>query len=334
MFGSAYHQSRSSLSLMPLGTALMLGLLGAVVHAQSATTMPTSEPTSEPTTQGTSGPVIADPIIVNLDRAKTNYRKSLSDWKQALLAAIDGRIAAAADAGDLNLVMSLKALRAKAEADGSIPANEKDPSIRAAKTRYDQGVQSARLQLAAAYRRAVHDLTRTRQFEQAEKIQAEFDALPELHKPDTGTELINTMRGSTGREANGSIVLQDPDRIDTDAAFRAPVTFKITLMTNGDTRLAYAADQIIFNWPIDENQLRIDGGPAGGSALSGAGAIPKNKWVEITLTVLPDSLTIAVDGDMRYRVRNDFSHVNQSLSIFCASGSVVTVKSVIVIQGP
>jgi len=278
-----------------------------------------------------------------LAQAKAKYNESISASKKALISTIAARINIAADAGDLKTVVSLRAVMNSAEADGSIPSETTDPSILEAKARYDRSIQTSRLQLAAAYKQAIRDLTKARQFEQAENIQSEFDANPELNQPastpldtanpEQGIELLGTMKGSTGKTESGVIVLHEGDRIDTSAAFAVPVTFRITAMTDGtDIRIAYAADQMIFNWRPNETQLRIDGGPAGGRYLNGAGNIPKNQWVELTLEVLPDSLTIRVDGRQRYRTAADFSHVNQSLSIFQGEGSTVRVKSVLVIK--
>jgi hypothetical protein len=368
MFGPSFSQSRYGQSRMLVPATIVIVGLTVTAQAQLPTTLSSTEPTTkpaaeaQPTAQAASAPVLplnngaiakkviparaaataptaADAIIAKLEHAKANSQKSISDRKQALLAAIDARITVAADAGKLDTVKSLSALREGADLDGSIPASEKEPSILTAKERYDRAVQTSHLQLASAYKQAIHDLTKARQFDQAEAVQSEFDALAELHQTGNagpadstaavGTELLSTMRGATSNQANGAIVLSG-GRIDTDAAFRAPVTFKIRLMTKGDTRIAYAADQIIFNWPYDENQLRIDGGPAGGTSISGKGKIPKDKWVEITLQLLPDSMTIGVDGETRYHGAADFSHVNQSLSIL---GADCSVESIIVIKG-
>ena len=139
------------------------------------------------------------------------------------------------------------------------------------------------------------------------------------------------MRGSTGRKENGVIVLHEGDRISTDTAYVAPVKFKIVAMTDStDIRIGYAADQIIFSWHDDPDQLRIDGGPADGRYMKGVGRVPTKRWVEIELLVLPGSLRVAVDGKERYQTEADFSHVNEPLSIFQGAGSVIKVKSVTV----
>ena len=152
----------------------------------------------------------------------------------------------------------------------------------------------------------------------------------DLPVPGTARELIGLMRGDTSRhDPDGSIVLQGNERITTPQRFSPPVDFLIVAQTDStNIRIAYAADQIIFNWEINPDQMRIDGGPANGRHTDGAGRIPVKQWVTIELTVLPDSMRILTDGKQRFFTNADFSQVNQSLTIFPQNGSTIKVKSV------
>jgi hypothetical protein len=145
-------------------------------------------------------------------------------------------------------------------------------------------------------------------------------------------DLLSTMRGNTGRRDNGAIVLKpDPnyEKITSDQAFVAPVRFKIVAMIDsGDLRFKYAADQIIFHWADRPSELRIDGGPANGRHSPGAGDVPLNEWVEYEITVLPDSLTLKVNGELRYHTMADFSAVNEPLTISPAIHNTAKIKSV------
>ena len=139
------------------------------------------------------------------------------------------------------------------------------------------------------------------------------------------------MRGYTGRKDDEGIILRDGERITTNDAFAPPVKFRIVAETNStNIRFAYAADEIILNWEVDRSELRIGGGPAGGRHKMGVGRIPTDQFVEIELNVLPDSLSISVDGDLRYQTNADFSQVREPLSIFQGAGSTIKVKSVTV----
>jgi len=53
------------------------------------------------------------------------------------------------------------------------------------------------------------------------------------------------------------------------------VAFRVLAQTDStNIRLAYACDDIIFNWENNANELRINGGPGGGKHKPGPGAVP------------------------------------------------------------
>jgi DNA-directed RNA polymerase subunit RPC12/RpoP len=135
----------------------------------------------------------------------------------------------------------------------------------------------------------------------------------------------------TVAECTKVTVLKGSARLDTPQAFRPPV--KITVVAKTDStnlRLAYAADQIIFNWEMDKSQLRVDGGPADGLHKAGAGRIPTGKYVTIRWVVTPTHQAIYVDGKLRFTHDGDYSQINRCVSVFPANGSIVTVKSITV----
>ena len=142
----------------------------------------------------------ADAIEARLDQAKAAYRRATSSSKASLIAVIDSRITAATDAGDLKTIKSLQQLKESAEADGTISSDVTDASIVAAKARYNQEIQADNAQIADAYRQTIRDFTKARQIEQADKIQTEFDGLPELAQSGAGD--AGKSRGALLVEAN------------------------------------------------------------------------------------------------------------------------------------
>lgn len=127
---------------------------------------------------------------------------------------------------------------------------------------------------------------------------------------------------------NKRIVLTGNHRLSSPQALRPPV--EITLVAKTDStniRMAYAADQIIFNWEMDPDQLRVDGGPADGLHKRGAGHVPVGKYVTIKWLVSPTNQAIYVDGNLRFEHDGDYSQINRRVTVFPANGSTVTVKS-------
>jgi hypothetical protein len=128
---------------------------------------------------------------------------------------------------------------------------------------------------------------------------------------------------------NRVTVLKGSDRLDTPQSYRPPVEITVIAKTDStNLRLAYAADQIIFNWEMNPWQLRVDGGPANGQHKSGAGHIPRGKYVTIKWIVTTTHQAIYVDDQLRYENAADYSGIDRPVSVFPALGSTVTVKSI------
>jgi len=127
------------------------------------------------------------------------------------------------------------------------------------------------------------------------------------------------------------IILKSGQRFDTAVTFRPPVEITIVAKTDStNLRIGYAADQVIFNWELDRNQLRVDGGPANGLHKPGAGGIPPGEFVQIRWLVTTNHQAIYVNNDLRFEHSGDYSGINKSVSVFPASGSTVTIKSLTV----
>jgi hypothetical protein len=174
----------------------------------------------------------------------------------------------------------------------------------------------------ALYERALKNITGLRKM-QIQKRLAEIAAAAR-----GATELLPGMQGKSVANDNGIVLLKSGDKITTSESYKTPVAFRMVLQTEStDFRIAYAAEEIIFNWEYDANELRIGGGPANGHHKKGAGGVPKKTWVTIDLVVKTDSMTISVDGEERQAVKADFSRIDQPLSILSHT-SPLMVKSV------
>lgn len=126
-------------------------------------------------------------------------------------------------------------------------------------------------------------------------------------------------------------VLTGNQRLSTPRAYRPPVEITVVAKTDStNLRLAYAADQIIFNWELNQWQLRVDGGPANGHHKMGAGHIPKGKYVTIRWVVTTTHQAIFVDGQLRFEDAGDYSGINRPVTVFPANGSTVSVRSIMV----
>jgi len=129
------------------------------------------------------------------------------------------------------------------------------------------------------------------------------------------------------------IVLEGSDKLVSPDTFRPPVEITIVAKTDSNNlRMGYAADQVIFNWEENPDQLRVDGGPAGSRQVDYTGRVPKDKFVTVKWLVTPQHQSIYVDGRLRFENCGNYTEINKPISIFPALGSVVTVKSITITQ--
>ena len=139
-------------------------------------------------------------------------------------------------------------------------------------------------------------------------------------------------REVTLTSTNG-IVLEGSERLTSPDTFRPPVEITIVAKTDStNLRISYAADQVVFNWEAEIDQLQVNGGPADGQHKKGVGQIPKDKFVTIRWLVTPKHQAVYVDDELRFEHCGDYAEIRRPVSVFPSGGSVVTVKSVTVKQ--
>ena len=123
------------------------------------------------------------------------------------------------------------------------------------------------------------------------------------------------------------LVLTGTNRLVTPTRYQPPVDIRIVAKTDTtNLRLGYAADQVVFNWEMNPDELRINGGPADQKHKAGAGKIPANQFVDIRWVVNLQGQQIFVDGQLRYEDKLSNLGLNRPVSVFPAVGSIVTVK--------
>jgi hypothetical protein len=164
------------------------------------------------------------------------------------------------------------------------------------------------------------------------------------HAKGIGREVLATMEGEhTAPEKDQPTDLTSGEVLTTPGKFAPPVTFQIVAMTDlADTRIRYAFNQIIFNWEMRHDELRVDGGPGGrthngrffGGGLHpkpGVGQLPSNEWVAIEFTVTRTEAILYVNGKEIDRLPGDYSQINQPFAIEAHNGPV-DIKSIKVIK--
>jgi hypothetical protein len=144
----------------------------------------------------------------------------------------------------------------------------------------------------------------------------------------TENKITNQLDALTEKHPGIPIRIKSGEAIITKSSFRPPIEITLEAKTNStNLRMAYAANQVIFNWEGNPMELRVDGGPADGHHKLGAGKIPVNTYVTIRWVVTPTMQRIYVDNDLRFEHIGDYSKIDNPISVFAAGGSVVSVKA-------
>jgi hypothetical protein len=147
--------------------------------------------------------------------------------------------------------------------------------------------------------------------------------LADITRERTGGVLADKELLPDGKE----LVLNRSERFTSPESFKPPVEFTIVAKVDkNDLRLAYTAKQLIFNWEVRADELRLDSDAGGGRHAPGQGRIPEGTFVTIRWRVMPHMQSISVDGVRRYLHFGDYSKVDTPLEIFPLN-SAVTVKS-------
>lgn len=142
-----------------------------------------------------------------------------------------------------------------------------------------------------------------------------------------GIEHIGKLSNHKNAQQN-PVRLKDTDRITTLASFRPPVEITIVAKTDSTNLImAYAADDVTFNWDQNPSKLCVHGGPANWKRVGNKGNIPTKRYITIKWIVLNGRQEIWVGNDLRFSHDGDYSKIDKPVSVFC-NNSEVTVKSI------
>jgi hypothetical protein len=242
--------------------------------------------------------------------------------------------------GDLATVLDINAA-IEAEQSGNPAPKPKvaATALNAARTTYETHVNDAlglhkpqRQRLEADFIRSLEELqtrfTRSGNMEAAKAARA-----AKLSIPGVTVDILPDMIGEHVIKENMYVVTSGAG-LKTEARFSPPIEITYVFKTEGQFRLGYAADQIIFNWEVNRNELRIDGGPSGGQHRGGAGGIPTKQLITLTQRVLPEEMVILVNGRERARWNRNFRGVNKQIAIWPIGGAPLHIKQLTVCRLP
>jgi hypothetical protein len=130
-----------------------------------------------------------------------------------------------------------------------------------------------------------------------------------------------------------AIVLKGPEgdraQIITTKEYKPPFVLRVKAKTDStNLRLYYNAGMLIFNWEVNESDLRIHD-PATNEIIQAAnqGKIETNVYHDIVWEIYPNGMRVLVDGKERVRSPGNYEKLEAALGIGPAWGSVITMNS-------
>ena len=255
----------------------------------------------------------AEAIVTKLDAAKAEYAKSLEGVRKKLGMAVEGRLKAAQDSGDLKAVETLTAVKKALEAEGKLPDGVTDTPIKLAKATADRDTVTARGAMIAAYEAAIKEMTKAGLFDEAKVIQTELEEFKSgVTKDPNVTDLLKlidpqkTVKGAAWVKKGQTLIIPGlsalsipyvpPAEYDLTLSMRrvrGNDTFTIGLIA-GDTRCEVQLD----GWGHNISGIdHVDGKSSEKNATSYPGLIFTNgKMHTIVCSVRKDSITVSRDG--------------------------------------
>jgi len=139
-----------------------------------------------------------------------------------------------------------------------------------------------------------------------------------------GCEVIKQENAIVLKEQN-----HDRAKILTVKEHKPPFALRVKAKTDStNVRLYYNAGMLIFNWEVNEDELRIHD-PATNEIIpvDNQGKIEPNIYHDIVWEMYPDGMRVLVNGKERARRRGAYEKLEAALGIGPAWGSVITMNS-------
>lgn len=291
----------------------------------------------------------SSPEHATLLTAWADYHAALGAVSDDMRASIRELFEAAAAKGDLDEAEKWQTVADKFDSAGVLP---RQPELKSAAAVSDSQIKKAEKELLAAYNDTIKSLTIEKKIHEAKAVRDERDEILQARtgvsaKELTAAESIKPKRGGALKPAQpdqweditrdmqggirrGAVIVIPPngERVVSSKPFTPPLEIEYVCATaRNNIRLGFACNELIFNWEVNRNDLRIEGGPVSGHHLPNAGAVPFGQMVTIRQIVLPNEMTLFVDGQKRAYWVGDFSRVRELIEVF-GGDSELQVKSV------
>ncbi len=274
----------------------------------------------------------------HVSSAWDDYDAAVRKAAESIRVGLEEQFAAATAAGDLDASEKWQAAAERFANEGALPKHsEMKTSVAASQER----LKDAEHDLIDAYDDTIKSLTIERKLDEAKALRGERDAalrqriVPASTKPTASAvakprrsaasktpqvgqweDITRDMAGGVWR---GGVIVIPPsgERIVSNKSYAPPLEIEYVCATSrNNIRLGFACNEIIFNWEMNRDELRIGGGPASDRHVRNSGAVPAGRMLTIRQLVLLNEMSIFVDGQKRASWPGDFSRVRDLIEVF------------------
>ena len=130
-------------------------------------------------------------------------------------------------------------------------------------------------------------------------------------KNKTGSQNTNSSAAQTKE-----ITLQGNKFLWLSGKYTPPYVIRAKCKTNKyNLKFHFLNSKIIFNWERDPHELRVDIPGISPAHAKGKGYVGINTWADFMVNVLPNQISIYVNGELRYTGTGDFQNKESAVGI-------------------
>jgi hypothetical protein len=253
-----------------------------------------------------------DSVQVALDRSKATYQTEKDAYHSSIVEAFDKREEAARKTGDKKLVDQVKGEKTAYEKWHAVPNNV---AASVSKRR-----AASRTRMEAAFGTAIKSYVRSKNDEMAATIEKELLLFRGEDWPHLDLEAV--------KFNSDSFEIKKGVTVSTREDFSGPLEINVVARTEKENIRLQAPQgaQVIFNWEVNPNELRVNRPDGGSLATASVTPLKPETWYRLRWRITDEGMQIFVNDQMIFAEKKDYSLTSKSPVKIQAVNSLIEVR--------